>query len=181
MEQQAIERFYRSIEAKMAVGERIAPALADAARLIFGSLVATGKVFVVGSGRAAPLAAIFTDNLVEGFRLERPSLPALTLSGDSGNQLRALASPADVLVAISARGHSAQLLATIATAHASGMGVIALTGADDDALAAALAPTDVELPAANDDQTLTLETQLLALFCLGELIEQQLFGGHDSW
>jgi len=114
----------------------------------------TGRVvFAIGNGGSAATASHFACDLAKGTRRDGPPtfrvvsltdcVPLLTAwANDNGyervfaEQLDALASGGDVLVAISASGNSPNVLAAVDAAHARGMTVIALTGRSGGMLAA---------------------------------------------
>lgn len=114
-------------------------------------LLAGGKLMFCGNGGSAAdsqhLAAEFTGRFVD----DRTPLAALALTTDSSaltciandyafdqvfaRQLRALARPGDVLVAISTSGHSANVVLAVRAARELGVACIGLLGRDGGALA----------------------------------------------
>lgn len=195
MEQRVITLFHESIEAKMQAGEQLAPLIAHSAELIVESLLHDGKILTCGNGASAALAQTFTSTLINRFEHERPSLPALNIGADNitqsaiahdytyneiyAKQIRALGNPGDVLVILSAAGNASNLLQAISAAHDRDIPVIALTGRNSDDIVALLDNRDVELRTPAMSFARTHEVHLLTLFCLCDLIEQQLFGGHE--
>ena len=67
----------------------------------------------------------------------------------------------------------------IQSAHDKSMMIIAMTGKDDEDLSALLSNEDVEIRIEHDDAHQICELQMLSIFCLCELIDQQLFGGNN--
>lgn len=195
MEQRVITLFHESIEAKMQSGEQLAPLIAHSSELIVESLLHDGKILTCGNGASAALAQIFTTTLLNRFEQERPSLPALNIGADHivqsaiahdytyneiyAKQIRALGRPGDILVLLSAAGNASNLLQAISAAHDKDIPVIALTGRNSNDITALLDNRDIELRAPDMSHARIHEVHLLTLLCLCDLIEQQLFGGHE--
>jgi len=196
MDQRVITLFHESIEAKMQAGEELAPLIADASQVIVNALLSDRKILTCGNGISAAQAQIFTACLLDRFEHERPSLPALSLgtdfttqtalsSGYSFNdvyarQIRAIGQAGDVLLLLSSDGNASNLMQAISAAHEKDIQIIALTGKDGGDAALLLDSRDIELRAPLASRPRIHEVHLLTLFCLCDLIEQQLFGGFES-
>lgn len=196
MDQRVITLFHESIEAKMQAGEELAPLIAHASQAIVSALLNDKKILTCGNGISAAQAQIFTACLLDRFEHERPSLPALSLGTDLttqtaisadysfndvyARQIRTIGQPGDLLVLLSSDGNSSNLLQAISAAHEKDIQIIALTGRDGGDAALLLDSRDIELRAALNSRPRIHEVHLLTLFCLCDLIEQQLFGGFES-
>ncbi|BFM17347.1 phosphoheptose isomerase [Maricurvus nonylphenolicus] len=192
MDQHVINLFHESIEAKMQAGEYLAPLIAEASTMIVHTLLNESKLLVCGNGTSAANAQIFTSNLVNRFERERPGLPAITLGSDFttqtsiandysyndifSKQVRALGQPGDLLILISTSGNSSNLVQAVAAAHDRDMQVVAITGRDGGDIASLLDVNDIELRVPVSSRTRIHEIHLLTIFCLCDLIDQQLFG-----
>lgn len=192
MSQRVYSLFQRSIEAKMNVGEELAPVIEYAADRIVQALLEEKKVLVCGNGPSAALSQIFASNLIDRFEKERPSLPAIWLGSNMASYtaivadahhndvyakpIRALGQAGDILVVISTSGNAGNLLQAISSARDRGVDVIALTGRDGGDISTMLAPEDIELRARVDSRSRIHEIHLLVLFCLCDLIDNKLFG-----
>jgi D-sedoheptulose 7-phosphate isomerase len=192
MSQRVYSLFQRSIEAKMQVGEELAPLTESAADQLVQALLNEKKILVCGNGPSAALAQIFASNLIDRFEKERPGLPAIWLGSnmasytaivaDAQHQdvyakpLRALGQEGDVLVLISSSGNAVNLVQAMGAAHDRGLTVIALTGRDGGELAKRLGPADLELCARVNSRSRIHEIHLLLLYCLCDLIDHKLFG-----
>ena len=181
--------FHESIAVKSA-SLALAPAIARAARLIAGALAGGGKALSCGNGGSAADAQHFSSELLGRFESERPSLPAVALTTDSstmtaiGNdygyervfarQVHGLGSAGDVLLAITTSGNSPNVLEAVKAAHERRMRVVALTGRDGGALAAALGPDDIELRVPSNRTIRIQETHLLIIHSLCDLIDCEL-------
>ncbi len=191
--ERVINLFHESIEAKMQVGEKLAPLICNASQIMTEALLRDNKIITCGNGISAAQAQILTACLINRFEQERPSLPSLHLGSDLttqtaiakdysfndiyAKQLRALGNPGDVLVLINSDGNPSNLLQAISAAHSKDIRVIALTGRDGSDTAALLDARDIELCAPLVTKAHVHEVHLLTLFCLCDLIEQYLFGG----
>ncbi|MDD2685687.1 MAG: phosphoheptose isomerase [Gallionella sp.] len=187
-----INHFKDSAELKLKVKESLAKPIADGAQLFFDCVVNDGKILVCGNGGSAADAQHFAAELLNRFEKERPGLAAVALTTDSSvltsiandydfnqifsKQVRALGLPRDTLLAISTSGNSPNVIAAIHAAHERQMRVVALTGRDGGAMAAALKPTDV-LICVNAKSTARIqEVHLLSLHCLCDVIDYLLLG-----
>nr|WP_310075414.1 SIS domain-containing protein [Cellvibrio fibrivorans] len=193
MDQRVITLFHESIEAKMHAGEELAPLIAQASQLIVHALLSEKKILTCGNGISAAQAQIFTASLINRFEQERPSLPSFNLGADFttqtaigsdysfndvyAKQIRSLGQPGDVLLLLTSTGKASNLLQAISAAHDKEMQVIALTASDGGDVAALLDNRDLELRVPSVAKPRIHEVHLLSIFCLCDLIDQQLFGG----
>ena len=192
MSQRVYNLFQRSIEAKMQVGEELAPLIETAADRLVQALLDEKKILVCGNGPSAALAQIFASNLIDRFEKERPSLPAIWLGSNMSSYtaivadaqhhdvyakpLRALGQEGDLLIAISSSGNAGNLIQAIGAARDRGLAVIALTGRDGGEVGKLLDARDIELCARVNSRSRIHEIHLLVLYCLCDLIDHKLFG-----
>ncbi|MEH6468293.1 MAG: SIS domain-containing protein [Porticoccus sp.] len=193
MKSSVIEQFHQSIEAKMACGETLAPLIVDASSRVVQQLLQEHKLLCCGNGLSASLSNMFTQSLMLQYKLERPGFPAISLNSNSATitaighhhsvsevfskQVRTLGQPGDLLVIFSNGTNPSNLVQAIHTAHDRSMSVIGFTGSGDVDLSALLSEDDIEIQVNHDDRHRISEIHMLSLFCLCELIDQQLFGG----
>jgi D-sedoheptulose 7-phosphate isomerase len=144
-----LERAARAILLESARGaarleKRAAHAVASAADAMIACLQSGGTVFFCGNGGSAADAQHFACELAGRFFVDRPGLAAVALTTNTssltaiGNdygyehvfsrQLEGLATPGDVLVAITTSGRSASVVAAVHAAHRLGLTVIGMTG-----------------------------------------------------
>ena len=187
--------FQASIETKQLAIEALPPSIADASLLMVNTLLNEGKILSCGNGGSAGDAQHFSSEMLNRFERERPSLPAIALTTDSSTitsiandysynevfskQIRALGRPGDVLLAISTSGNSANVIQAIQAAHDREMLVVALTGRDGGGMASLLLPEDVEIRVPSNVTARIQEVHLLAIHCLCDLIDHQLFGSEE--
>ena len=192
MEAQVASHFADSARLKQESARVLAAPIARAIALMSGALKAGGKILACGNGGSAADAQHFAAELVNRFERERPPLAGLALTTDSsaltsiGNdygyeqvfekQLRALGRKGDVLLAISTSGNSANVLAAMRTARELGLRIVALTGNGGGKMAALLGAEDVHVCVPHTRTMRIQEVHLLALHCLCDGIDTQLYG-----
>jgi D-sedoheptulose 7-phosphate isomerase len=186
--------FADSAKLKLAAAQPLAEPIARAVELMSASLRAGGKILSCGNGGSAADAQHFAAELVNRFERERPPLAAVALTTDSSNltsiandygfeqvfekQLRALGRKGDVLLAISTSGNSPSVLAAMRAARELGVRSVALTGRGGGKMSALLGPEDVQVCVPHDRTMRIQEVHLLALHCLCDGIDFQLFGAN---
>lgn len=195
--EQSLDRFSRlfraSIDAKQRSLSCILPDLLRAGQLLVTAIQSGNKLLSCGNGGSAGDAQHFSAECINRFERERPSLAAIALTTDSSTltsiandytyddvfakQIRAFGKPGDVLLAISTSGASRNVIQAIESAHTLSMPVVALTGKDGGAMAAALrSEKDVEIRVPSESTPRIQEVHLLALHCLCDYMDEQLFG-----
>src|SRR5690554_1471789 len=187
--------FQASIETKQQALAVLPQAIESASLLMVSSLLNEGKILSCGNGGSAGDAQHFSSEMLNRFERERPSLPAIALTTDSSTitsiandysyeevfskQIRALGQAGDILLAISTSGNSANVVQAIHAAHDRNMHVVALTGRDGGAMTSLLLPDDVEIRVPARSTARIQEVHLLAIHCLCDLIDRQLFGSEE--
>lgn len=184
--------FQQSVEAKMHVGEELAPIIERASDTLVECLLNEKKLFLCGNGASAAIAQIFSSCLMDRFEKERPGLPAIWLGSNISTYtaiaaessyaevyakpLRALSQAGDVLIVISTSGNANNLIQAIATAHDRKLSVIALTGRDGGDISSLLDSSDIEICVPINSRGRIHEIHLLTVFCLCDLIDHKIFG-----
>lgn len=184
--------FAESIATKQAAAEQLAESIVAAGRVMSDALLNDGKILSCGNGGSAADAQHFSAELLNRFEMERPGLPAIALTTDSSTltsisndysydeifskQVRALGSPADVLLGISTSGNSENVIRAVAAAHERGMKVVALSGRDGGRMANIFAEGDVEIRVGATRTARIQEVHLVVIHCLCDLIDTALLG-----
>jgi D-sedoheptulose 7-phosphate isomerase len=187
--------FAESARLKTEAAPMLGAPIAQAGLMLAQALKAGGKALACGNGGSAADAQHFAAELVNRFEAERPPLAAVALTTDSSNltsiandyaweqvfakQLRALGRRGDVLLAISTSGNSKNVLEALHAAHELGLRVIALTGNGGGKMAAMVKADDVHICVPHRQTARIQEVHLLALHCLCDAIDFQLFGGRQ--
>lgn len=187
--------FRDSANLKLGAMQELASPIAGAIERMVACLRDDGKILSCGNGGSAADAQHFSSELLNRFEAERPGLAAVALTTDTSTitsiandysyneifskQIRALGQPGDVLLAISTSGNSANIIQAIQAAHDREMIVVALTGRDGGGMASLLLPEDVEIRVPANVTARIQEVHLLAIHCLCDLIDSQLFGSEE--
>lgn len=188
--------FSESIQTKIHAADSILPVITFAAEKVIQCLLDGHKILSCGNGGSACDALHFSSEMLNRFKHERPSLPAIALTADIATltaiandyhyqeifakQIRALGQPGDILLAISTSGNSANILQAIKAAHDKKLSVIALTGNDGGKLASILQDDDVEIRVPAYEVARIQETHLLIIHCLCDVVDYQLFGHGET-
>ncbi len=188
--------FTESIQTKIAASEAIAGSIEQAGMILVQCLLAGNKILSCGNGGSAADAQHFSSQLLNRYEIDRPSLPAISLTTDSSTltsiandysyeeifskQVRALGAKGDVLLAISTSGNSRNVIKAIEAAVARDMPIIALTGKDGGDIAGLLGENDVEIRVPSSRSARIQEVHLLVIHCLCEIIDTTLFPQSES-
>lgn len=186
------QHFTDSIQTKIEAADKLPAVIAQAGELLTRCLLNEKKILTCGNGGSSCDAVHFSSELLNRYKCERPSLPAIALTTDMatitaiGNdysfteifskQIRALGNKGDVLLAISTSGESKNILEAIHTAHDRGLTVLALTGREGGTIAEILKGDDIEIRVPAEETARIQETHLLIIHCLCDLIDMKLFG-----
>ena len=149
------------------------------------------KLLFCGNGGSAADAQHFAAEFVNRLHKERRALPALALTTDTSiltcianddsyervfaRQIEALGARGDVLVALSTSGGSANVLAALATARATGITTVGFTGALGARRMAD--QCDLVVVVASEDCARIQECHGFLWHVIADLVEQELFGG----
>ncbi|MEQ8407111.1 MAG: phosphoheptose isomerase [Gammaproteobacteria bacterium] len=193
MQDRIKNHFLESIETKQRSAEVLVEPLQLAGELMVQCLLNEGKILTCGNGGSAGDAQHFSAELLNRFEKERPGLPALALTTDSSTltaiandyhydeifskQVSALGQAGDILLAISTSGNSSNIITAIQAAHERQMRVVALTGKDGGKMADLFAEEDIEIRVPSNRTARIQEVHLVAIHCLCDYIDTQLFGG----
>lgn len=186
------QTFADSAQTILEAAEVLAAPIAVAAEHMVHTLLDDGKILACGNGGSAADAHLFASVMINRFERERPGLAAISLTSatatltsiandyDYGQvfarQVAALASPGDVLLAISSSGYSRNVLEAVRVAHEKEVSVVALTGHDGGDLVEILHDEDVLICVPADTTARIRELHLLAVHCLCDSIDNLLLG-----
>ncbi len=187
--------FSESIQTKINAADMISDILAIACEKVVQCLLDGHKIMSCGNGGSACDATRFSSQMLNRFKHERPSLPAIALTADLATltsiandysyndvfakQIRALGQAGDILLAISTSGNSGNILNAIKAAHDKNMIVIALTGADGGKIPSILRDDDIEVRVPANEVARIQETHLLIIHSICDIVDLQLFGHGD--
>lgn len=183
--------FAESIETKMAAANELPALIAEAANYLIQCLISNNKILCCGNGGSASDSIHFSSELLNRYKNERPSLPAISLATDVGTitaiandydysevfakQIRALGQDNDVLLVITTSGNSSNIIKAVEAAKERNMHIIALTGKDGGNLANILSPNDIEIRVPSKVTSHIQETHIVIIHLLCDIIDKQLF------
>ena len=187
-------QFAESAQLKLEAARSLTAPITRASELLADTLKSGGKVLACGNGGSAADAQHFAAELINRFEVERAPLAAVALTTDTSTltsiandyayeqvfskQVRGLGRRGDALLAISTSGNSRNVIEAMQAAHELGVHVVALTGADGGKMAALISPEDVHICVPHKRTARIQEVHLLALHCLCDGIDFQLFGAN---
>jgi D-sedoheptulose 7-phosphate isomerase len=194
------KNFIDSADLKYQAAVVLAKPIAQATEALLACVTNGGKVLACGNGGSGAAAQRFAAEFVGGHERERPELAAIALTTDSSiltaiaddfdvsqifaKQIRALGASGDVLLAVSTRGNSKNMIAAIEAAQAREMIVIALTGGEggqaNGKIAAMLSETDVHICVPHERAARIQEVHLLTLHCLCDGVDAMLLGDQEN-
>lgn len=188
MRAQAVRSLGEGVELRLQLIDCCVDLLIQAAEAIYHCLKHGGKILLFGNGGSAADAQHIAAEFVGRFGRDRVPLSALAITTDTsaltaiGNdysfdqvfdrQIRALARPGDVAVAISTSGRSPNIIAGVQAGHDMGLTVIGLTGGDGGKLAG-LADIAIVVPSAGTPRIQECHITIGHILC--EIVETMLF------
>ncbi len=188
--------FLESIRLKEESLDILAPLIADAAATMAEAILQEHKILCCGNGGSAADAQRFSSEMLNRFEMERPGLPAITLTTDSSTltsiandyqfadifskQIRALGQPGDILLALTSSGESHNIIHAIDAAHDRDMKVIALTGREGGQVAYLMQNGDFEIRVPHWTTSRIHEVHIMIIHALCDLIDHQLLGQEVS-
>jgi D-sedoheptulose 7-phosphate isomerase len=186
-------QFAESAKLKLDAAHSLNEPITRAGLLMARALREGGKVLACGNGGSAADAQHFAAELVNRFEMERPPLAGIALTTDTSGitsiandyawlevfskQVRAIGRRGDLLLAISTSGNSGNVLEAVKVAHELGLRVVALTGNGGGKMAPLLRADDVHVCVPHKVTARIQEVHLLALHCICDGIDFELFGG----
>ena len=173
--------------------ERISPNIEQACALLTQTLLNDRKIIICGNGLSNPIGSILSTSLLNQQEFARPSLPAINLSLDPtcilsisktnsqhqifANQINAIGSESDTLIALSVDGNCGNIIQAIQAAHEKDINVIIITGFNTGKATAILQSDDIEISIDSNSVSRVLEIQLLIVNSLCHQLDATLFGG----
>lgn len=186
------DHFSKSIKTSILIADGLADAIVHAGQVLVSSILSGKKILSCGSGGAAALSNYFSTQLLHRFSMDRPGLPAISLSSDSAaltsiandqsfryvfsQQISALGQSEDILLCISTSTNSESIVEAIKAAHENNMHIISLTGKDSGKISSMYMPSDLEICIPSEQAACIHEGQLTVINCLCEAIDYGLFG-----
>ena len=169
------------------------PTLADVASRLIAAFEAGGRLYTFGNGGSAADAQHLAGEMIGRYRRERRPLPAIALSVDPSvvtciandyawedvfaRQVEALAGPADVVIAFTTSGRSANVVRGLAAARVRGATTVLFGGGDGGA---AREHADVALLVSSTTTARVQEMHLLLLHLLSDEVDAWAAGEQEG-
>ena len=182
------KRFKESAEVEGRFLKENLSRLIEVIKLVSSAFEAGNKVFFFGNVGSAADAQHIAAEFVNRYIMDRPPLPAISLTTDTSvltsvsndlafseifsRQIKALGKEGDVAVGISTSGNSPNVVKAFEVAKEMGMKTVALTGNDGGALSKI---ADLSLIVSSESTPRIQETHILVGHLLCEMVERQLF------
>ena len=176
------------VKATLLVKDTLMQQVSELAEKCTAALRAGGKVIFCGNGGSFADAQHLSAEFTSRFLFDRPGLPSLALGTNSsamtaiGNdygyenvfarEIQAIATPADVLIAITTSGNSGNILKALEAAKEANVPAVVLTGAGRGMLDAATETLNIP----STDTARIQECHILLGHIICGLVEESIFG-----
>ena len=188
MEDKVIKAFQDSISVKEKFAKENAVLIIEVSELIANAFNDSKKAMLFGNGGSACDASHIASEFINRLKKDRPGLPAIALNTDIAvltaiandydyseifaRQIKTLAVPGDIAIAISTSGISKNILKAVDAAKKKGLKIVALTGMNGDKLAS---KSDFTFIVPSDDTQRIQETHITLGHVLCQMVEEILF------
>ena len=184
--------FQRAIAERTALAKEMVSTIVEASASIAETLLQQNTLIVCGDESSHLLASHAHTIFMSSFELQRPGLPVILLQENSGlagrisaseglemlyaKQLHTMAKTGDCLLMMPAYRTSNAMLELLDSAHRLGVRVIVMSNQVDERLVDNLEDTDIHLPLPFNKRASIMESQLMVIHGLCQLVDYQLFG-----
>lgn len=191
LEHRIYQLFEDHLMATQQATEQVAPNISLAAEAVVATLVNDGRVLTCGHREGTLIAQRFCDMMVNRLERERPALPAYFLPIPEQNEtaisqhlfadhVKAFGHSGDLLFLVTSDGETNDIAHAIAVARDRGMQIVALTGGDGGRVTQVLTDSDIEIRIPSRSGARVSEIHWLVVHCIGDLVDNLLFGVEDS-
>ena len=172
---------------------KLAPQIEKAAKMVEAALKKGNKVILAGNGGSSSQASHIAAEFTGKYKLERKSLPGISLSADMSaitsiandygyehvfsRQLEGLGNKGDVFIGLSTSGNSENIINALSTAKKNGIKTVSLIGKGGGKMKG-IADIDIIIPSANTPRIQECHLMILHIIC--EIVEENMFGKGGS-
>lgn len=170
------------------ISKNLTDVITNVAKMIIDSYNNGGKIILFGNGGSAADAQHIAAEFVGRFKLERDSLPAISLSTNTSiitaiandyaydeifsRQLESIANDKDIIIAITTSGNSRNILNAVEFARSKNIKVVGMTGRNGGKLKDL---TNVIIRVPSDNTPRIQEAHITIGHIICELVERELF------
>ncbi|HMK60120.1 MAG TPA: D-sedoheptulose 7-phosphate isomerase [Dissulfurispiraceae bacterium] len=188
MEKLILEAFAESAAIKEKFVKTHLSLIAKVSNLIAEAFSEGNKLYLFGNGGSSCDASHITAEFVNRFKKDRPGLPAITLNTDMAvltsiandydfsdifaRQLKTLAEPGDIAIAISTSGSSKNIIKAVEVGRKKGVKIVAFTGAKGSKFAA---KCDYAFVVPSEDTPRIQEVHITLGHVICQIVEEILF------
>ena len=186
------EHFNESLQTNMMIADSLHQDITLIAEQLIQTILKGHKILIGSNASASSHANYFANLLIHGFNIERPSLPAISLSCNVAmrssiafdeqftsiftRQIQALGQAQDIFLLFSIDGEEKYLIDAIEAAKEKNMRIISITGKDGGKIHQMLHDNDAGMCIPSANKARILESQLSIIHCLSDLIDRGIFG-----
>ena len=193
MKKTAISELDENIIITKNIIKNLSDTIVHASEMIIDTYNIGGKVILIGNGGSAADAQHIAAEFVGRFKLERNSLPAISLTTNTSiitalandygyntifsRQLNSIADEKDILIAITTSGNSINILNAVEVARSKNMKVIGMTGRNGGKLKDLI---DITIKIPSDNTPRIQEAHITIGHIICGLVEKELFDAQSS-
>jgi D-sedoheptulose 7-phosphate isomerase len=191
MKETVIKELEENINTIKSSSNNLSDIIVNVSKMIIYCYKNGGKVILIGNGGSAGDAQHIAAEFIGRFKLERASLPAISLTTNTSiltalandygyetifsRQLEALIKDKDILIVITTSGNSSNILKAVETAKSRNIKVIGMTGRNGGKLRTLLGKEDILINVPSDNTPRIQEAHITIGHIICNLVERNLF------
>lgn len=191
MKEIVIKELEENINTIRTSSKNLSDIIVNVSKMIIDCYKNGGKVVLIGNGGSAADAQHIAAEFMGRFKLERASLPAISLTTNTSiltalandygydiifsRQLEALVKDKDTIIVITTSGNSPNILKAVETAKSKNIKVIGMTGRNGGKLKTLLGKEDILINIPSDNTPRIQEAHITIGHIICNLVERNLF------
>ena len=189
LQERITEHFNHNIKTNIAVADSMIQLIIAAGKKMVDTIINGNKILICGNGAQAQY---LSSQLLNRFNIERPSLPAVSLSSDSAiitaiggdsdfkyifaKQIKAIGQEEDILFVISGTGNPENINEALKAAYEKNIHIIRLTTTNNSIVELKHYGRNIDLVVPTDKIIRAQESYIVIMHCLCDIIDVSLFG-----